>query len=98
MHLCNGSFRVFDLFVQDVGCAAIHIDCKVSCKTANEITDFVLTDWIQRKFDFFDGTVAAEDLTQVAFVHVFRELLNHNLYPISNVFNVRLNRGNRPAV
>lgn len=27
MHLRNGPFRILDFFVEDIGCAAVHIDC-----------------------------------------------------------------------
>jgi hypothetical protein len=97
MHFGNRAFRIFDFLVQDVGCAAIYVDCKVSCEAVEEIIDFVLTDWIQRKFDFLDRTVATKDLAQMAFVDILCELLNYNLCPISNVFNVRLERRTSPA-
>lgn len=45
----------------------------------NEIDEFVLTDRIDREFDVFDRTIAAEDLAQVGFVDVLCELLNNNL-------------------
>lgn len=83
MHFRDGFLGIVEFFVEDVGGAAVCVDCIIVLAFRwhqdGARRQGQLTHWVQRQFQVLDNAVLAKDFAQMLFFNILGELFHNDL-------------------